>query len=653
MNSLNTVGSPSGKTARAGRFSRVDYVAAAVAAVVFGYLFCTAAVGMGAIDESCYYSIVQRQLAGDRLLVDDWHVSQLSSVLQLLPYWFFVTLTGSAAGVILWMRYLYLAVDLILYCCMYGKLRRYGVWAVLSAALFCTYIPSAIRMLNYYTMALHGLAVTALLIGFGQEKKSVPTLLLIGAVIACTVLAEPFIAFLYFIWCALVLLRALFAKKGKSFLDNYAFALNGRLWLFATAGIALTAAVFFTYLLTRSPLTEIMKTAPELFTDYEYSVQGKKLGSVIDFRKLFDALKFFGFLPAVGFLLAVVCAVLRRSGRSGRFRLPLFIAVAACFVGSYAIAGYLLVRYPVLIGVRFMMPTIIYFYYFQGLPLSFFGLACYALCEKKDRRIFLFWLLSFAANAVVDVASELMLGVCAGVAFPAVMISLRDLLWELREERKVRSAEKDDEKRTRAPKAWIPTTAAALCFTALLCWEGVSLYSVGFYGLVEQIANFTDDRAVTATVPAGPLKGIKTTARVCGIYEDILSDLDVIKADTKGPVYVTGLCCYDYLYLELPVGSYSTWYVEEDSQTRQTRYWELHPEKRPEYIYVPYYDAYYYLNSGERERMQRRLLKMDGAETAVGEHQAEEDKIRFLRTLCDCEVTEGKAGCILRVLSWY
>ncbi|MBQ6117889.1 MAG: hypothetical protein IJK98_01530, partial [Clostridia bacterium] len=92
-------------------------------------------------------------------------------------------------------------------------------------------------------------------------------------------------------------------------------------------------------------------------------------------------------------------------------------------------------------------------------------------------------------------------------------------------------------------------------------------------------------------------------------------------------------------------------YVEEDSETRQTRYWELHPEKRPDYIYVPFYDSYYYLNSGERKAIANQVLNKQ-PDQSTGIHYEEENKIRFLQTICDCEVMDGRAGYILRVVNW-
>lgn len=659
MDVLNTVFPQSDRTRQTKRLNRVDYIAVAVAAVVFGYLFYAAAGGMGSIDESMYCSLVYRVLAGDRMLIDEWHVSQLSSVLHIIPYWLFVTVTGSAEGVILYLRYLFLVVDLIMYWYLYAKLRKYGVWALLSAVMFCTCIPSAILMLNYYTMALHGLVVITTIFFFGKERKSVPVLLFAGVVLACTVLSEPFLAFLYFSWSLLVLLCALLQKKGKSFLHAYADVLNGRIWFFTTVGIVLTAAVFFTFLFLRSPLREIIKELPELFTDYEYSIQGKKLGSLIDFRKIYDALHFFGFLPVVGLLLSVPCALLRRSGKAGRFRLPLFFAVAVCFLGSYAVAGYFMLHNRILWGIRFITPPIIYFYYFQGLPVLFFGLDCYLLCERKDRHIFGFWIVGAAASFFTDLSSELMLGTCAAVTFPAMLISLKTLVEELREECRAQPDFTSSD-RSFARRRRFSSAVAALCLCSFVVWECVGLYTYGFYHIVEdisvessirgedkslQVSRSASDaspdsgvRGKNVTLQRGPMKGIRTTARIAGIYKDILWDLDEIKAQTNGPVYVTGLFCYFYLYMDLPVGTYSAWYVEEDSEVRQTRYWELHPERRPSVIYVPFRtEAFRY----------EPYWEQPGAETWG------EDKIAFLKTLCDCEVKKGREGFILRVSEWY
>ena len=616
--------------------NRLDLIAAIVCFAVFGYLCYAATVGFGAIDESTYYSIAQRVMMGDRLLIDDWHVSQLSSVLEVFPFWLFTALTGSTEGVILYLRFLFLGVDLIMYWFLYSRLRGYGWLGLLSAALFCAYVPSQILMLNYYTMALHGLLVVCCLLFFGKERKSVFVLVFIGIVGACAVLSEPFLAALYFLWCFLVLFRRLSQKKGKPFMEPYSVFLDGRTWFYITAGIALTAAVFFVFLFSRSPLREIIDTVPEYLTDYEYSVQGVKQGKLIDYGKIFDAMHFFGFFPVVGFLLPVLCLFLRRRGKLGRYRSLLFTAACVCFIGSYLFAAGRMLLYwdQYYFGVRFRMPVIIFYYYFQNLPMLFLGLNCCLLCEKKDPRIFGFLFVGFFASLFTDFSSELVLGTCAAVAFPAMLISLKTVSEELSPHRQ--AAPEKRERGTEARKKRF-RVFASVCVCLLVAWQSVGFYTYGFYHVVENILQVYDRNEATEVLQRGPMKGIRTSAHMNAIYNDLLSDLDVIKNETDGPFYVAGLFPYFYLYTGLPVGSYSTWYVEEESETRQTRYWELHPERRPARIYVPFYiDPYTYTPYRDTEK----------------EKNWGEEKIAFLQTLCDCEVTEGKAGYILRVVGW-
>ena len=183
----------------------MDYVALAVCVGLFAYLFYAATVSIVAVDESLYYSIVQRQLMGDRLLIDEWHVSQLSSFLQLLPYWLVTSLVGSTEGVLLYLRFIFLAVHLVICCFMYVHLRGYGWWGFLAVFLYAIYIPNQIMTLNYYMMTLHGWIVVCILLFLGNKKKSAAVLIFTGIVLACSVLAEPFTAAIYFIWCLLLL----------------------------------------------------------------------------------------------------------------------------------------------------------------------------------------------------------------------------------------------------------------------------------------------------------------------------------------------------------------------------------------------------------------------------------------------------------------
>ena len=58
---------------------------------------------MGAMDESMYLNVAHRLLQGDRLLIDEWHVSQFSAPRVYLPFRIYSSLRGTE-GIILFYR---------------------------------------------------------------------------------------------------------------------------------------------------------------------------------------------------------------------------------------------------------------------------------------------------------------------------------------------------------------------------------------------------------------------------------------------------------------------------------------------------------------------------------------------------------------------
>ena len=86
------------------------------------------------------------------------------------------------------------------------------------------------------------------------------------------------------------------------------------------------------------------------------------------------------------------------------------------------------------------------------------------------------------------------------------------------------------------------------------------------------------------------------------------------------------------------------------------RFWELHPEKRPAVIYIPYYE---FMTVSFFDRLivkglfsaggSARTQSLNGRlfyEKAEKRQQAERFKEIF-----DCEITQGEAGYILYVIS--
>ena len=609
------------------RFTACDCAALVLFIGIGSYLTWVLPRGISPIDESFYFSIVHRQFLGDRLLIDDWHVSQLSSVLQLFPYWVFTRLTGGTDGLILFFRQLYLFVDGILYWFFYARFRRHRFWGLAAVCIFCVYVPMTMTTLNYYTMSLQGTAVRSMLLLTGKEKKTIPTLVFTGIVLACTVLSEPMFAIVYFIWCLFVLFRALEKKERNRWIASWDLVLGGRCWTGVTAGVLLMFCCFCYFLLARSPLTEIIRTVPELFTDSEYHF-GSGSNSVLNLQKIKLAVQTFGTVPFYGALAVLAgIAVFRKTGKLRQHRRWLFSVSCILFAACYC--------YPLIYVSRSNQGEIILCYFYCA-PVLLFGLICYLLWEQKQKEALGFWIVGLLYSVMIDISSELVLGSGGAIAVFGMMPAFGGVLRELREGGHNSAGKTISLNRLFSKPVFLIfrnhfSAAAVVSLAIFLFWNGRALYNHGFSPVIESWYNTSDNRIVDTVLPRGPLKGIQTTERIAGIYSDILDDMDAIRKEHKGPLYVADRFAYCYLYADLPYACYSAWYVEADSETRTLRYWELHPDKTPEVIYIPYQDAYSYAGTGLPENNGQNFI---------------EKKLSFVTRTFDCDVTEGRAGYI-------
>ena len=188
--------------------------------------------GVNVSDESFYYTIPQRLTMGDRLFVDEWQVSQLTSLFHYFPYRFFLFITGSNEGIILFMRALAVVIALFMYWLVYIKLREYGLWGMMVAFLLSVYFPAGVLALSYYTIPVYAMMVVCLMLFLSKKELRLWQLSLVGLSLACAVLAQPVFVVMYFFFSVLCLVRT----KKEVFLQKYSFVLNSRVWKGLTIG---------------------------------------------------------------------------------------------------------------------------------------------------------------------------------------------------------------------------------------------------------------------------------------------------------------------------------------------------------------------------------------------------------------------------------
>ena len=610
-------------------FGRMDIAALAVF-LLFAGIIVFAIHTQLCIEDETYHSAVNRRLAeGDRLFVDEWGITQMSHLFCIIPYKIFTGITGSLNGIIVYTRYTYMAVVLLMFWFFYIKLRDRGWGSIIAVMLLCGTPVYNMLLLNYYNIALLGTAVAAVMLFLPVKKQSFPRSFLIGVIFSCAVLCEPGFALVYIFYSLLTLYVHVRSKHGKKeWFDSYSFVLDAKILLGVTAGVAVCFLVFLTFLLSRSGFGNIIDNLPGFFQNkYHFNPQTFVWRLMRRFVALHES--FTVTLPALLTVLACAAVILNRKKRlNGALKRVFIFASLALCAAAYAIATF-----------RSVLDDDALFYFQVGmfLPLHICTFILYQLCRNKNRRLFAFWILATACSLAKDPFSLGM--ICFAGKFSCVpfIFMTRECFAELREEYAGESAGAFRKAAGSKPKKRRSTEYAPAVLTAFLVV--CSTVMIGYQyaeGYVRQNRIYPEETERFETIESGPMKGLRAKSTYCRFYESIDRDLDQIGQNCRGPFFAVSVLPYAYLYLDLPIGIYSPYTPFEtpvNESERYLLYWQKHPERRPEYLYLlthsedPIYDEYF--------------------------TPSDASFLAYLEDHCDFELTKGNCGDIIHVTNWY
>lgn len=594
------------------------YALTALAAglALFGLFALTAKNGVSAPDESFYFSVAQRLFLGERLIADEWNIAQLVHLLNALPYFVFTRLTGGTEGIVLFMRYLFIGVNAVFYgwCCL--KLRRYGGWGLAAAILFAGVILQTIFSITYFTSAPMAVLAFCLLLAVDPGEKKLPVLLFAGVLLACAVLAEPYLIAGFLVWFLTVAAREILRRRGKAFADDYGFLLDARVFRGVTLGAIAVFIPFMAYMILGGSFARFGEAFGYLAAGGEIG----KLGTVL-FKKCVDGARYFGLPFVIAQLVALIAAAALRftKNKDRRYRRAVFVFAAAALAGSLLFAGIKTLRTREL-------PVWTAFAEYHDFSFLLFSPVPFLLSDKKEPRLTAFWAVGAAFNLLVDASSAVILASGGGLLRTACLLRLSTALPELfgRTE-----PPKEQKKKTAPPekKARLPLAAVALCAAVTLVWHAGYVACETVYKPVEKLFLHAEG-PLTATLEAGPFKGLATTPEIADVYARTLEDLDTVRDMAGGrPAAVLDVAPYTYLYMGLPYGAYTAW-MEFYEPERLAAYWALRPAQTPAVIYLPYNE--------------KALLAPYPA-------VINETKLSMLAPYAAWELTEGKAGYILLV----
>ena len=326
---------------------RIPYIILIIFAVA---LIFRAFFGFCSSDEPFYLSTTKRLFEGDLIFVHEWFPTQLSSLILLPFYALYVTVKGSAEGIILFFRILYVIITLIISCISYHIItKRNGILAGISCALFMLFfVHLNIATLSYYTMSFEFFIFAMLLI----STKNRFNLIIGGFFFALAVLSLPSLAITYIAAFFVIFLLSLKFETLRNSL------------LYSTVGILAALLIFVIFLYASgNNLHNLFEYLPYVLSDDEHQTS-----LVAPFKKFFLSVSdVYGKVFYLSFVLAFLGLL------SNKFRkLIPYIFVSDCILFVY---------YAILsIGHTGYMNTA--FALFAG-PVFF-------MCRKKDWYSFFF-----------------------------------------------------------------------------------------------------------------------------------------------------------------------------------------------------------------------------------------------------------------------
>ena len=558
------------------RIYRRSYLFAAVAFVIVAVhlLISSLYSSFPGRDEFFYYTIPMRLLQGDRLFVQEWHLSQLSSVLQLLPYLLY-KLLGADGGIILYMRGVYAAITLILYWFFYHKLKVYMPFGAVIASMMFSLAPYfGMATLNYYNMGMQGLAVF-LFILLANNGYTKARMVFAGVVYFCALLCQPGFAGIYVVY-TIVVFASYVGKKRKPqcrTASDFDALFAARTWKFVSLGFLSCAVVFAVCVAATSGIGPIIKNIPGLLSDPEHA------GSIAILRwKLSDILSVLGRAEMMILCLCAVCVtIIRRRGQNGscrnRRRFALNITVSAALLAAIDCACRVAIQLE-----KMRLYNIV---------LALLSYILYMGVGGRNRKTTIFIVAVAIGSLGVDCLSNSTVFYAAALLFFPIVGSLCARRKDVREKTDRLSAETEQDGRNKETKGGMVRVLNVLIGVLLFVFVGITaaLLSTQMLGPnIDRYVNLkrNDQRLILQT--DGAVKGLRLTPDEDEFYRAVRQDLAEIG---NGAFCCLGPQAFTYLDLDLPIGVYST-YITEDNENRLLLYWKLNPEKRPRYIYVPF-----------------------------------------------------------------
>ncbi len=649
-------------------------IMAAVCFIALAILYCYyVRIGFPISDESYYFTMPHRVILGEKLFSDEWHIIQMTSFILYLPLKVFYSVVGSMDGVVLYFRYLYVVIKMIFFIYIYVSLRRYGVFSLIASLAFTLYNCMRFVTLSYYNMAPMALVLVGILL-FVKREPRVIDIIFAGFVFACCVICEPETAIIYFLYSIAVLITGIVKRnKGKDF--SFSFILDRKSFLYITVGISVCALLFLIAgfaLFFGTDFSRLINDIPEMFNDseYVYPTLLEKLRLIPKGSVYCEHTGFIQLYINLSLIISMI-ALRKHNGKKSAGKISTIAYPVSLFITAAVFLFFIIVTKAELLNPLVTVSFGLFFFFLlkvvglfflkdinddvirkilfivytsaflittasilfridvaqdntmKPVNVAVYGLFWYYLQKEKDHRMFCFWLLGMLFTAAKDHTSQASIGPGCIIAVVPAVILFAEAFEQIRFDYELSAL--------KISISHKKINVSALIFSLFFIGAvgGDIYYSAQFfdYNYVEDYC-FKDEPAGSAVLDIGPLKGIVTNDSLKSSYDRILHDIDKIKS-SDGTVCVVSRQPWIYLYCDAPYPTYSSYFVANDFVERNKAWLDKHPDRYPDYYYIPFFDS-------------TGTLYLEKIDTAY-------ERVELVKQLCSFSLERGEGGLLLKV----
>lgn len=542
--------------------------------IITGFLVWKAPYGYGGDDEAFYLTLPHRFAKGDGVLTQEWNPAQLMGVLTYPIMKIYLWITNSTEGILLAFRYIYIVVQVIITLVIYFCTKKYGFFSIVAAAMFLLFTPYNIMTLNYNSMGINCVLLFGLLIGtmdfdniskkaIKSEKKTFLSykirVLLAGMMLAMGIICNPYLILLYLFLSMVMLFNS--KKKNKHKIP----LANGKLWLYLTGGAAIVALLLMCMIFSRSTLKDVLDNLPPMFENPE--LKDSTLGWIVKsyIISFWQEYSWFLFVWLGLYALAIF-------DKKSNARRMWYISIGSILVVSSLISN-----------IRDIQNS----YNFIMVPFTFLGLLSFLLTKEKNKPLFLYaWLGGVIYSGCLHISSNQgFYAMSFGMTVSSVTSVILIGLWSFEQSSYLNYKTKIE---IRNWNKNLCVKIAALCLILTLATQLTAQVSA------KAIHVFWDKppKQLVETIDRGPKKGLKTTKKNKERYDMIYEDIkQYIQLD--GGILFVAQDTWCYLLADMEYATSSAWSSFTWNQSgfssvskRYDRYYELHANKRPDYIYI-------------------------------------------------------------------